>query len=1073
MAPAARRPSQTAARRPSQTPARRTKAKLSYEEARKHFDAQLPHRIDAPNQALGFRKARQGEAISAETGKEAELYPLCSSTMLEELDSFGVGISLYFRQLLALFAVAALCALILLTSGLYNANTCDSDKITSDEVDKGGRDLDYRQGGTSTGSAAGCLRTDLSGARNVAPDIAVCVIMLVAALIADKMRSRAKSHVDENAQTASDYTIVIRNPPRHIIDPENYRSFFEEHVNDAVVCVTIAKDNGLLMTLMAQRFGFKRDLAEFAKTEVEELGFLGRLVQPFVYGMGLLKTPKYAQDNLEKVEKQLKAYIEEHSRVTAPPTTVFDHQGPDGSWTPFRQEDCLQIKKAMDSKDDGVVKLEGIPFEVRWGDKAVSKKMPNPPDEGMIQVNIKNDNTRVVRHREERVSEFDWHKPSRVYVTFETEAGMEHALETFETSGFRRMVSKYLGWESENTPEAFENVVLNVSRPVEPSEILWHTSHVRRSERWVRLAVSFGLTAALVVGVYYVSINIDDANSLALWVTFVNSALPVFLKAMQLMVEVHREYGDDQDSMFLKLLLSRWANTVIAAFIAYGRRSRLSATALSGVMSILLMDAFLLPVLRVFDVYDLFMRYVVGPRQPSQQDMNALWSGADWNIAERYTDIMKTLGVGLFYAAAVPYGLLVTAAALLTSFVVDHYCLLRLWAWKPDFDDQISRRAIGCIALLVFVHVLVTQYFFQNWGVYPAGAIDDDACLDDVEACFGYDPLQSSGHCLSSFLRCAPSHHRGKSWDRTPAQRLALRAYPIIGGMALAVALWRLIGIVMKRCLKEFIWGTHSHDYDKQMPVGFRDLGDEMAISAYVPTVPHPVPGEPPLIAANITGLPDDFLPLPPGKPKEFYTICNSGYMGEAPFGAVRDLAPAHMQADFHGLLKDLLHDIFGEVQFWVKENTDTDALTHATLGAMSHADEAAACGVDATAAAPSPQGDDDDYGGYGGMGCVDPDAPTPKLPTPKAPSVFAQPQLPTPKAPSVFAQPAPPAPQPVSYARPAAPRPAQPAMPLPAVPRPPPAALPPGWQRMLTADGREYFVDHNTQTTSWTRPTF
>ena len=38
---------------------------------------------------------------------------------------------------------------------------------------------------------------------------------------------------------------------------------------------------------------------------------------------------------------------------------------------------------------------------------------------------------------------------------------------------------------------------------------------------------------------------------------------------------------------------------------------------------------------------------------------------------------------------------------------------------------------------------------------------------------------------------------------------------------------------------------------------------------------------------------------------------------------------------------------------------------------------------------------------------------------------------------------------------------------------RPPPEALPPGWQRMLTADGREYFVDHNTQTTSWTRPTF
>ena len=458
--------------------------------------------------------------------------------------------------------------------------------------------------------------------------------------------------------------------------------------------------------------------------------------------------------------------------------------------------------------------------------------------------------------------------------------------------------------------------------------------------------------------------------------------------------------------------------------------------------------------------------------------MNALWSGADWNIAERYTDIMKTLGVGLFYAAAVPYGLLVTAAALLTSFFVDHYCLLRLWAWKPDFDDQISRRAIGCIALLVFVHVLVAQYFFQNWGVYPTAAIEN-SCFNFTNTEYRKEALRagdcdattiSAGHCLSKFLVCAPSNAEDKPWERTSAQKLARRAYPIIGGFALAIAIWRLVGIVFKRCLKEFIWGTHSHDYDKQMPVGFRDLGDEMAISAYVPTVPHPVPGEPPLIAANITGLPDDFLPLPPGKPKEFYTICNRGYMGESPFGAVRDLAPAHMQSDFQGLLKDLLHDIFGEVQFWGKEGTTTDA----DHGTMSAADEAAACGVDATAAAPpSPQGDYDDYGGYGGMGCVDPDAPTPKLPTPKAPSVFAQPQLPTPKAPSVFAQPAPPAPQPVSYARPAAPRPAQPAMPLPAVPRPPPAALPPGWQRMLTADGREYFVDHNTQTTSWTRPTF
>ena len=82
----------------------------------------------------------------------------------------------------------------------------------------------------------------------------------------------------------------------------------------------------------------------------------------------------------------------------------------------------------------------------------------------------------------------------------------------------------------------------------------------------------------------------------------------------------------------------------------------------------------------------------------------------------------------------------------------------------------------------------------------------------------------------------------------------------------------------------------------------------------------------------------------------------------------------------------------------------------------------------------------------------------------------------------SMGAAPPPASKQPVSYARPAAvPR---PAMPQPAVPRPAqvelprvpggaPAALPPGWERQRTPDGREYFIDHSTQTTSWTRPTF
>jgi len=31
---------------------------------------------------------------------------------------------------------------------------------------------------------------------------------------------------------------------------------------------------------------------------------------------------------------------------------------------------------------------------------------------------------------------------------------------------------------------------------------------------------------------------------------------------------------------------------------------------------------------------------------------------------------------------------------------------------------------------------------------------------------------------------------------------------------------------------------------------------------------------------------------------------------------------------------------------------------------------------------------------------------------------------------------------------------------------------LPPGWEEKIDANGRTYYVDHNTRTTTWQRPT-
>jgi len=584
--------------------------------AEAHRQSHLPHKIPEPASALGFRRARVGERVGEGETSEWHLYPLWSWTMIEQLDSFGIGVSLYFRQLLAMTFIVGICAAILTPSVNHNRRNCDHDAVRGP----------FRNTGLSRGSAAGCFADDLSVGQNVGPDIAVCVIILVAAILADYIRSVSTKRIDDNQQTPSDYTVMIRNPPSHIVDPDKYRDFFKNQFDDDIVLVTMSKDNGELMMLMATRAGYLQDLADFdesltnSRRQRNELGCIGKMLQPYLYSMGLFKTPDYARAELETVEAKLKEKIGENTGE-------------------------------------------------------------------------------------------DWHKPRSVFVTFATEAAMERALQTFEVSALRRWFSNTTGWEFQDTPLAFEGRVLNVCRPVEPTEMQWHTSHVRLPERVVRMFVSFALTAAL-IACFVLAATQMTGGALPAFVTIVNTLLPQLLKGISGMVEIHREYGDEQDSMFLKLLGARVANTGIAAFVSFNARERGTKEALDQVMVILILDAFFLPLIRALDPYDLFMRRVVGPQQPTQRAMNRFWSGAEWTIAERYTDVAKTLFVGMFYAAAVPVGLWLTAASMLVNFLVDHYCLLRLWGRKPDFDDQISRRFIGVVSIIVLVHVVATQSFF-------------------------------------------------------------------------------------------------------------------------------------------------------------------------------------------------------------------------------------------------------------------------------------------------------------------------------------------------------------------------
>ncbi len=75
--------------------------------------------------------------------------------------------------------------------------------------------------------------------------------------------------------------------------------------------------------------------------------------------------------------------------------------------------------------------------------------------------------------------------------------------------------------------------------------------------------------------------------------------------------------------------------------------------------------------------------------------MNNYFKGSTWSLGERYTDLLKTLFVALFYSSVLPTGLLITTLSCLVNYWVDKYCLLRVWARVPLLDGQV-RPPLAC-----------------------------------------------------------------------------------------------------------------------------------------------------------------------------------------------------------------------------------------------------------------------------------------------------------------------------------------------------------------------------------------
>jgi hypothetical protein len=189
-----------------------------------------------------------------------------------------------------------------------------------------------------------------------------------------------------------------------------------------------------------------------------------------------------------------------------------------------------------------------------------------------------------------------------------------------------------------------------------------------------------------------------------LLISLINIMLPVIIKTLSTSVELPLSLSEQQSSILAKLVLARCVNTAVLFYAVTNYTELFTDTTMASIMIILVTDAVPAPTLQALNLPQRLMQRFVAPRCKTQSAMNAHFSGLPWHLAERYTEISKTIFVSSFWSAVLPAGLFVTSAALAVNYFADRYALFQIWKRPPPLSSRLVTLSRHVLSLTIFVH---------------------------------------------------------------------------------------------------------------------------------------------------------------------------------------------------------------------------------------------------------------------------------------------------------------------------------------------------------------------------------
>lgn len=305
----------------------------------------------------------------------------------------------------------------------------------------------------------------------------------------------------------------------------------------------------------------------------------------------------------------------------------------------------------------------------------------------------------------------------KVYVIFNTEASQRACLEAMCVGAIPAALDKH----DEIDPKfLFKGNLLAIKEAPEPSSVIYENLHRGFKEHTIEQLISWTVLGLGLMVTYFTINGFFRAGQpvlAALAISFFNSVLPEVNRFLVMFFETHHTTEEIEDSFLSKTVAARWFTSSIILYVVGLDHSTqiLSPYYIGSIQAVLLADALTSPVIRLMDISGNLKRFVLAPMAGTDDRAKAFNQGTDWLLAERYTDLAKTVLMSLFFSAIFPAGYWYSALACFLCYWVDKYCVLRLFRQKPPAGDRLVRVTRTFTAVVVLIHAVITSHFYYSW----------------------------------------------------------------------------------------------------------------------------------------------------------------------------------------------------------------------------------------------------------------------------------------------------------------------------------------------------------------------